>query len=126
LLERAQECAARGEPLLKVLRLLCLSCVLTGGFSASKLDEIRQDLLHAYGFEHIFSLDSLEKLGMLAQRPFHPQHRLSAAHPTQDAASASCIFSNWGLVRDTLKLLVSEEDEMNPRSPGYVFGRFIP
>jgi hypothetical protein len=128
LLERAQDCAARGDSLLKVLRLLCLNCILTGGFSSQKLDEVRQDLIHAYGFDIMFSLDNLERLGLLAQRPFHPQHRLSAPQPTPDQTITACIFQNWALVKKAFRLVVEDDDQggLVPKDCSYVFAGFAP
>jgi len=130
--QRSRDSAARGEPLVKVLRQLCLACILGGGYTQRDLDAIRQEIVHAYGYDTIFALDSLERLGMLAERPFHPQHKLSSA--TAGLASITgtaftapkndvCIFSNFGLVRDKMKLLVDTDD---PKDSAYVFMGYRP
>jgi len=86
----AQDAAARGESLATVLRILCLSSILTGGLA--NLDNVRQVLVHAYGFETVLTLDKLERIGLLAPRPVHQQVRASKAE-------VGPAFASWSTVR---------------------------
>ena len=53
--------------LYKILRLLCLHCIVFGGITESKrLDLIRKSLLDVYGYEYMFLLLNLERLGILS------------------------------------------------------------
>ena len=55
---------ARETPMLKILRLMCLQSICCNGFG-KKYDEFRREILQTYGYEYVFTLDNLEKLGLL-------------------------------------------------------------
>eukprot|EP00947_MAST-08B_sp_MAST-8B-sp1_P000483 g483.t1 len=59
-----EERVARQDPLLQVLRLLCLQSLTGGGLKAKQFDQLRREVLQTYGCELIFTLDHLEKLGL--------------------------------------------------------------
>ena len=84
-----------------VLRILCLCSVLTGGLA--NLEGVRQELVHAYGFEAVLTLDKLERLGVLAPRPVHQQVRGGAFRGDVGPA-----FASWSSVR---KVSAREADE---------------
>mmetsp|Transcript_28480 Transcript_28480/g.45895 ORF Transcript_28480/g.45895 Transcript_28480/m.45895 type:complete len:678 (-) Transcript_28480:85-2118(-) len=67
-----EECIARHEPWTKVLRLACLQSLVGNGISQGTLDALRKSIVQTYGFELIFTLDNLEKLGMLKKRVASP------------------------------------------------------
>ena len=50
--------------MLKILRLMCLQSICCNGFG-KKYDEFRREILQTYGYEYVFTLDNLEKLGLL-------------------------------------------------------------
>ncbi len=50
--------------LFKVLRLLCLQSLTTGGIRSNKLDLFRRLIAQTYGFEELFTITNLEKCGM--------------------------------------------------------------
>lgn len=49
----------------EVLRMICLQSVINGGLKQKLFDFYRREILQTYGFEHILSLDNLEKAGLL-------------------------------------------------------------
>lgn len=53
---------------LRFLRLLCLQSVTSGGIKSSKFDSLRREVIHRYGYETLFLLNNLEKLGALRRR----------------------------------------------------------
>jgi hypothetical protein len=53
------------EPLLKVLRLLCLYSIVSNGLKPKILDNFKKEILQTYGYEYIFTLINLEKMGLL-------------------------------------------------------------
>ena len=125
LFDVATDLVARGEDLFQVLKLFCLYCIVSGGFSTQKLNDIRTDLIHAYGFDIMFTLDNLEKLGILAQRPFHPQHKLSV-DSTTSANQTRSIFTNWRLVKETFNLHISSCESGEQTDMAYVFSGLSP
>ena len=58
-LAAAEEACARQEPLVDVLRLLCLNCVMSGGLKTRDFDRVRRDLLQTYGYDLLLTLVSL-------------------------------------------------------------------
>ena len=56
---------AKQEDLTTVLRLLCLHSQCVGGLGRSDMDLLRQSVLDAYGFEHLLTLEHLERCGLL-------------------------------------------------------------
>lgn len=66
--EHLDDCVHRGDPLLRVLRLACLSSVVSGGMKASGLKQLRRDLMHTYGYELLFTLVNLERAGLLKKQ----------------------------------------------------------
>jgi hypothetical protein len=71
-IEEIENAMARQQPLLDVVRLLCLQSLVVDkekGFIKPKVfDELRHKLVHTYGYEMIFLLDNLDKVGLLRKR----------------------------------------------------------
>jgi hypothetical protein len=63
-----EACIARQEPLVRVLRLMCLHSLASGGVKGTRFDAVRRDVLQMYGFDVLFTLDNLEKAGLLTRR----------------------------------------------------------
>eukprot|EP00696_Hemimastix_kukwesjijk_P015912 gnl/Hemi2/418_TR141_c0_g1_i1.p1 gnl/Hemi2/418_TR141_c0_g1~~gnl/Hemi2/418_TR141_c0_g1_i1.p1 ORF type:complete len:361 (+),score=106.36 gnl/Hemi2/418_TR141_c0_g1_i1:931-2013(+) len=100
-----EECINRQEPLTRVLRLLCLYSLTNNGMSQKKLDFFRHEILQTYGYEYIFTLVNLEKLGLL---------RL------QEGRNA------WKSLAKLLRLLVEDLDEHSPQDIAYVYSGYAP
>jgi hypothetical protein len=45
--------------------MICLQSVINGGLKQKLFDFYRREILQTYGFEHILTLDNLEKAGLL-------------------------------------------------------------
>eukprot|EP00004_Rigifila_ramosa_P013978 TRINITY_DN3139_c0_g1_i1.p1 TRINITY_DN3139_c0_g1~~TRINITY_DN3139_c0_g1_i1.p1 ORF type:complete len:315 (-),score=91.80 TRINITY_DN3139_c0_g1_i1:21-965(-) len=103
--EYIEECIHRQEPLLKVLRILCLQSLTNNGLKSKMFDYFRREILHTYGFHHIFTLNNLEKLGLLKRNDTR---------------------SNFGQIRKSLKLWIDDIDENNPQDIAYVFSGYAP
>jgi hypothetical protein len=66
--EYIEEMIHKQEPLTNVLRLLVLFSVTNSGLPKKQFDYIRMELLHSYGFEHVVTLNNLEKAGLLKKQ----------------------------------------------------------
>lgn len=64
-IEYIEECICRADPMIKVLRLMCLQSLTNGGLKPKLFDFYRKEVLQTYGFEHALTLDALEKAGLL-------------------------------------------------------------
>jgi hypothetical protein len=63
--EYIEDCICRADPMLKVLRLMCLQSLVNGGLTQKLFDFYRKEVLQTYGFEHALTLDALQKAGLL-------------------------------------------------------------
>jgi hypothetical protein len=54
----------KSEPLLSVLRILCLLS-LTEGLKPKRYDFFRREIQQTYGFEALYTLNNLESMGLL-------------------------------------------------------------
>ncbi len=63
-----EDSAARQYDLNAVLRLTCLSSLMQGGIAEKDYKFLHKQLLQAYGYHHLSSLQDLQKLGLFCQR----------------------------------------------------------
>ena len=124
-----EEAIDRQESLLTVLRLFCLQS-LTLGIKASRFEQLKREILQviketpffrkkenaqtclffkkkkkkSYGFEHIVTLQYLEKLGYLKK----------------DSKT------NYGILKKSLQLFTEDFDEKNPNDIAYVHAGYSP
>ncbi|KAL2548877.1 Vacuolar protein-sorting-associated protein 33-like protein [Forsythia ovata] len=103
--EYIEEMVHKQEPLINVLRLLVLFSITYSGLPKKNFDYLRRELLHSYGFEHIATLNNLEKAGLFKK---------------QDSKS------NWQTVKRALQLVVEDTDTTNPNDISYVFSGYAP
>jgi len=99
-----EECVSHRDPLAKVLRLMCLQSLTNNGLKQKLLDQYKLDIIQTYGYEHIFTLQYLERLGML--RPAGGR--------------------TYAMLRKTLRLTIDSVDEQNPQDPAYVHSGYAP
>ncbi|XP_028788975.1 vacuolar protein-sorting-associated protein 33 homolog [Neltuma alba] len=103
--EYIEEMIQKQEPLTTVLRLLILFSVTNSGLPKKHFDYLRRELLHSYGFEHMATLNNLEKSGLLKKQESK---------------------SNWFTVKRALQLVVDDTDTANPNDIAYVFSGYAP
>ncbi|MCD7447259.1 Vacuolar protein-sorting-associated protein 33 [Datura stramonium] len=103
--EYIEEMIHKQEPLINVLRLLILFSITNAGLPKKNFDYLRRELLHSYGFEHIATLNNLEKSGLLKKQETK---------------------SNWITIKRALRLVVEDTDTSNPNDISYVFSGYAP
>ncbi|EEF42781.1 vacuolar protein-sorting-associated protein 33 homolog [Ricinus communis] len=103
--EHIEELIHKQEPLVTVLRMLILLSVTNSGLPRKNFDYIRRELLHSYGFEHMATLNNLEKAGLLKKQESR---------------------SNWVTIKRALQLVVEDTDTANPNDIAYVFSGYAP
>ncbi|XP_055963142.1 vacuolar protein sorting-associated protein 33A [Sorex fumeus] len=101
-----EDCIAQKHPLIKVLRLICLQSVCNSGLKQKVLDYYKREILQTYGYEHILTLQNLEKAGLL-----RPQQGGRNSYPT---------------IRKTLRLWMDDVNEQNPTDISYVYSGYAP
>ncbi|KAK6790392.1 hypothetical protein RDI58_014192 [Solanum bulbocastanum] len=103
--EYIEEMIHKQEPFINVLRLLILFSITNSGLPKKNFDYLRRELLHSYGFEHIATLNNLEKSGLLKKQETK---------------------SNWITIKRALRLVVEDTDTANPNDISYVFSGYAP
>lgn len=110
--EVVEELIARDAPLEAILRLLCIESFMATGLKPKDFENFKREILHAYGYQHLLTLDALEKLGFFQSR---------------SAASASgTARTNFTNLRKTLRLIVDEVNEHDPDDIAYVYSGYAP
>jgi len=102
-----------------VIRLLCLASLINGGIKVKTLDNIKREILQAYGYEHLNMLLKLgsPSLGLLLPLPL-------PASSTLSPAAAKIPFAS---IRKSLRLMTDEvEDLEDPKDVSYVYSGYAP
>ncbi|KAF2099431.1 Sec1-like protein [Rhizodiscina lignyota] len=118
--DNISELIARDVPLPTVLRLLCLESVMNGGLRARDLENFKRDILHAYGHQHLVTLTSLEKLGLLTARGG------AAANLVGSQAGKPGTQTDYPRVRRTLQLIFDDVNESEPDDIAYAYSGYAP
>lgn len=104
---------AKMDPLVEVLRLLCLYSMCSGGIRSKKLEMFRKDIVQTYGFDACLTLDNLEELGMFT--------RLTTAY--------NKIRPPWSTIRQKLALVAKDTEKLDlahPTDIAYTYGGYAP
>jgi vacuolar protein sorting-associated protein 33A len=113
--EKIEELVARDTPLPEVLRLLCIYSCISGGIKQREYDHFRRLILQGYGYHHVLTLHSLEKMQLCWSRssPYAP-------------GSGSGGSTDYSYLRRQLRLVVDEVQEDDPNDVAYVYSGFAP
>lgn len=122
------ELISRAAPLSTVLRLLCLVSCLNGGLKPKDLEFFKQQILQAYGYQHLLTLSSLEKIGLLISRaganPFQIIPGTGGSSISSGAQSSA--QTNYSSIRKSLRLIVEDIDEQEPKDIAYTYSLYAP
>ncbi|KAG6813982.1 hypothetical protein H0H92_004475 [Tricholoma furcatifolium] len=99
-----EEMIAEGADMQTVVRLLCLASITASGIKAKSLENIKREILQAYGYNHLPLLLSLASpsLGLLLPNPLPP------TVPPSLIASSKYPFTT---LRKSLRLLIDDTPE---------------
>lgn len=117
-----EELIARDAPLSEVLRLLCLESCIYSGIKPRELDTFKKMILHAYGYQHMLTLDALEKLQLLFSR----SSPMASMIPLTGAGAQTVNNTNYTYLRKQLRLIVDEVNEHDPNDIAYVYSGYAP
>ena len=96
-------------PPFRLLKLLCLQSLTSGGIKASRYDSLRRDIVQTFGFEFLFVIQNLEKMGLLKRK---------------DSIFDST--SPFAAIRKTLNLILNDVDTSEPNDMAYVSSGYAP
>ncbi|OWZ09227.1 Vacuolar protein sorting-associated protein [Phytophthora megakarya] len=114
-LDTIQELIYRHEDLRKILRLLCLYCVVNDGVVRRDLERLKMHIVRAYGHELIFSFQNLERVGVLYER-----HQSWGMVGSEDL---SCSFQH---VAHDLSVIDLDVNIKNPKNAAFVTSGYTP
>lgn len=121
--EAIEELICRDVPLADILRLLCLESTVAGGMRPKDLDLFKRQILHAYGYQHLLTLDKLEKMDLLQARSSSGALLLPVGGGTNNATGTK---TNYAYLRRELRLIIDEYNEQDPEDIAYVYSGYAP
>ena len=107
-LDFMEDAACQGLEMLKLLRVMCLQCVIGNGLKPKVLEHYRRLVLQSYGHVHLSSLVNLEKAGLLF------------------AVNQSNSASTYSILRKRLHLTQDDVNEQDPSDIAYVHSVYAP
>ncbi len=112
-----EECIFEDHPPYKVLRLICLQSLVSGGIRPNRYEQLRQFIIQVYGFEFLPVLHDLENMGWIKKM----EGNLATNFVTGDASRS--LFQN---LRRNLILIHAEVNTMEPDDVSYVSSGYAP
>ncbi|KAL7927743.1 Sec1-like protein [Trichoderma austrokoningii] len=117
-----EELIARDAPLRETLRLLCIYSCISGGIKPKEFEQFKRLILQAYGYQHLLTLNNLEKLQLFLSR----SSPLAGMIPMAGNAGADGNKTNYTYLRKQLRLIVDEVQEDDPNDIAYVYSGYAP
>ncbi|KAF4967765.1 hypothetical protein FSARC_4739 [Fusarium sarcochroum] len=119
-----EELIARDAPIRETLRLLCIYSCISGGIRPKEFDQFRRLILQGYGYQHLLTLNNLEKLQLFLSK----SSPLAGMIPIPGNAGAATTGSktNYTYLRKQLRLIVDEVQEDDPNDISYVYSGYAP
>lgn len=111
------ELISRDVPLLTILRLLALESTTNAGMRPKDLETFKRAIIQAYGPQHLLTISSLEKMGLLA-----PRGGAGLGGPAAKPGSVT----NYTPLRKSLRIWDDEVNEADPNDISYVFSGYAP
>ncbi|KAM3444019.1 hypothetical protein NHJ13734_001618 [Beauveria thailandica] len=121
-LDGIEELIAREAPIRETLRLLCLYSCISGGIKPKDFDQFKRLILQGYGYQHMLTLNNLEKLLLFLSR----SSPLAGMIPMAASAGATGTKTNYTYLRKQLRLIVDEVKEDDPKDIAYVYSGYAP
>lgn len=100
-----EDLIAQQQPLMKVLRLLCIQSLTNSGLKQKLLDYYKREIIQTYGFQHLPTLLNFEKAGLLKVQQSVRQ---------------------YAVLRKAMRLTVEDESEIAPKDISYVHSIYAP
>ncbi|KAL6895565.1 Sec1-like protein [Trichoderma longibrachiatum] len=117
-----EELIAREAPLRETLRLLCIYSCISGGIKPKDLEQFKRLILQGYGYQHLLTLNNLEKLQLFLSR----SSPLAGMIPMAASSGGDGTKTNYTYLRKQLRLIVDEVQEDDPNDIAYVYSGYAP
>lgn len=119
-----EELIARGTPLAEVLRMLCIYSCISDGVKPKEYDQFRRLILEGYGYQHILTLNRLEKLQLFLSRSSPLANMIPMTMGSGGTGAGT--KTNYTYLRKLLRLIVDEVQEDDPNDIAYVYSGYAP
>ena len=106
-----EECIFSSYPPYKLLQLMCLQSLASGGIKANRYDSFRQYIIQVYGYQFLPVLHDLEKLGWIKRK---------------DTLFLDSTRSPFQAIKRNLILIHAEVDTVEPDDVSYVSSGYAP
>ncbi|KAL1231223.1 Vacuolar protein [Trichinella pseudospiralis] len=99
------------EPILKVLRLMCLQSLTNAGLKTKLYDQYRREFLQSYGYQYLLLFVELEKVGLF----------------TKNSTDNRNQASSYPNIRKLFDLIIDNHtNELEPSDVSYVYSGYAP
>ncbi|KAJ3603720.1 hypothetical protein NHX12_028461 [Muraenolepis orangiensis] len=116
-----EDCIAQKDDLIKILRLVCMQSVFNNGLKQKVFDFYKREILQTYGYEHMLTLNNLEKTGLLklqtSSRNNYPTIRKTLKLWMEDANEQVLARPGWRSIEEVLKMLPGPHFEERQQLP---------
>lgn len=112
-----EECIFGNYPPYKLLRLMCLQSLTSGGIKANRFDQLKQYIVQVYGYEFLSIIHDLETMGWIKKMEGN-----LATNFVMENANRS-LFQN---IKRNLILIHAEVDTVEPDDVSYVSSGYAP
>jgi hypothetical protein len=121
-----EECIFTNYPPYKLLRLLCLQSLCSGGIKSNRYDQLKQSIVQVYGYEFLPILHNIEKMGFIKR--IENKGGIGVFANLADGAGASgsggrSLFQN---IKRNLILIHAEVNTTEPDDISYVSSGYAP
>lgn len=93
-----------------ILRLLCLQSITSGGLRGNRYDNIRRSIVQTYGFQHLYTLNNLERSGaiiIILFRTTNIEHILVGMIKRKDTLLMVETTTQWQLLKKQFRYALS-------------------
>lgn len=119
-----EELIARDAPFRETLRVLCIYSCISGGIKPKEYEQFRRLILQGYGYQHLLTLNNLEKLQLFLSRSSPLAGMIPMSGSSSSAGSGN--KTNYTYLRKQLRLIVDEVQEDDPKDVAYVYSGYAP
>jgi hypothetical protein len=117
----------KGEPMVSVLRFLCLMSVTMGGLKPKLYESLRESFLMSYGIpQTLAGWYSLERAGLLTKNTTSLLDRANVITGFGSNSAGKDTKVNYSNLRKACRLWVDNLNEQQPNDVGYAYAGYAP
>jgi len=118
-----EDCINIKDPLLKILRILCLSSLTMSGIPQLEYENLKSKIVQNYGCGLLITFNQLEKTGLITIRKNESGKQSSGGSSGLGGGNSNLSFE---YIKEQLNLIIEDVDENDPSDISYVFSGYAP